>query len=69
MYLTVKCEIQCLLTKKYVDQTSSKYLTEFLRTCLVESPQAWKRAGADLKTILDSTIICYRTISLMKRSS
>ncbi|XP_018561687.1 testis-expressed protein 10 homolog [Anoplophora glabripennis] len=50
---------KCLLTRKYVDQKSVKYLIVFLKACLVEDPKSWKRAGADLKIILENTVTFY----------
>ncbi|KAJ8921183.1 hypothetical protein NQ315_013655 [Exocentrus adspersus] len=50
---------KCLLTKKYVNQNSMRYLILFLRTCLIENTLSWKRAGSDLKSILENTVTFY----------
>ncbi|KAJ8950771.1 hypothetical protein NQ318_011264 [Aromia moschata] len=50
---------KCLLMKRYVDRNTTSVLIEFLKSCLVENPQIWRRAGADLKSILEYTITFY----------
>lgn len=65
---SIKTFAECLLTRKYVDQNSVKYLIAFLRASLVDDSKSWKRAGADLKVILENTVAFYNHNAVSERS-